>query len=244
VGITAALALEALILLLLLTLGQSHGRRQESGPALTTFDARPEAQAEEQAIERSAEEESPAPAEAVEEAVTEPEAVPSPPPTPASQPQPQPSRPAFIPLDRNQMARADIAPPPRAAPPPVQGPVQGPPAGPQDRGAGDDTQVVGTAPDGEPLYAAAWYRKPYDDELSGYLSTATGPGWGLIACKTAPEWRVEDCVALSESPRGSNIARSVLAAAWQFRVRPPRVGGQSLVGSWVRIRIDYDMRPR
>jgi periplasmic protein TonB len=49
-------------------------------------------------------------------------------------------------------------------------------------------------------------------------------------------------VAIDEQPNGSNIARAVLAAAWQFRVRPPRVGGQLRVGEWVRIRITYDMR--
>ena len=52
------------------------------------------------------------------------------------------------------------------------------------------------------------------------------------------EFRVDDCVALGES-RGSQMARAVLAAAWQFRVRPPRVGGKFLVGEWVRIRIEW-----
>lgn len=107
-----------------------------------------------------------------------------------------------------------------------------------------DTARVGTAPNGEPLYAAAWYREPTDAELRGYLSTADGPGWGLIACRTAPDYRVEDCVALEEYPAGSQINRAVLAAAWQFRVRAPRVGGKSLVGSWVRIRIDYGIKRR
>ena len=77
--------------------------------------------------------------------------------------------------------------------------------------------------------------------MAGYLSTAL-PGSALIACRTAPGWRVEDCVGLSENPTGSNMLRAVLAMAWQFQVRPPRRGNQSLVGSWVRIRITYDRR--
>ncbi len=107
-----------------------------------------------------------------------------------------------------------------------------------------DTERVGTAPNGEPLYAAAWYREPDDRAMRAYLSGANGPGWGLIACRTAPDYRVEDCVALDEYPTGSQINRAVIAAAWEFKVRPPRLGGRSLVGSWVRIRIDYDMGRR
>jgi protein TonB len=107
-----------------------------------------------------------------------------------------------------------------------------------------DSERVGTAPNGEPMYAAAWYREPRPDQLRAYLSTASGPGWGLIACRTAPDYRVEDCVGIDEYPTGSQITRAVLAAAWEFRVRPPRVGGRSLVGSWVRIRIDYSIERR
>ena len=32
-----------------------------------------------------------------------------------------------------------------------------------------DSAMVGTAPNGEPLYAAEWYREPTDTELGGYL---------------------------------------------------------------------------
>jgi protein TonB len=118
--------------------------------------------------------------------------------------------------------------------------------GPPDQGGSRslDTERVGTAPNGEPLYAAAWHTRPRPDQLRGYLATATGPGWGLIACRTAPGFRVEDCVALSEYPQGSQINRAILAAAWEFKVRPPRIGGRSLVGSWVRIRIDYTIERR
>ena len=121
--------------------------------------------------------------------------------------------------------------------------MYGPPA-PRSGSAGGDTARVGTAPGGQPLYAAAWYRKPLDSELAGYLSTASGPGWGLIACRTVPDYRVEDCVGLDEYPQGSQILRAVLAAAWQFRVRPPRLGGTPQVGEWVRIRIDYEVQRR
>ena len=47
--------------------------------------------------------------------------------------------------------------------------------GPPAPGNSGDTKSVGTAPNGQPLYAAAWYREPYDSELAGYLSTADGP---------------------------------------------------------------------
>src|SRR5690606_5560963 len=178
----------------------------------------------------------------------EPPPQPREPAPPEPPPEPAPTRappPALIQLPRERAPSAEIAgpvapPAPPAPPAPSSQQAYGPPS-PGTSGAPDSARV-GTAPDGEPLYAAAWYRRPYDDELRGYLSTASGPGWGLIACRTAPDWRVEDCVALGESPLGSNIARSVLAAAWQFKVRPPRLGGKSMVGAWVRIRIDYDIQ--
>lgn len=127
-------------------------------------------------------------------------------------------------------------------PAPPARPVYGPPD--TRSAASRDTERVGTAPNGEPLYAAEWYREPDDVAMRSYLSTARGPGWGLIACRTVAEYRVEDCVALSEYPEGSQINRAVLAAAWEFRVRPPRLGGRPLVGSWVRIRIDYGLGRR
>lgn len=104
---------------------------------------------------------------------------------------------------------------------------------------GDDSEEVGRAPNGEVLYAADWARKPTNTELNGYLPPNAPDGWGLIACRTVAGNRVEDCVELGQSPRGSRLASAVRQAAWQFRVLPPRRNGRSLIGSWVRIRIDY-----
>jgi periplasmic protein TonB len=104
-----------------------------------------------------------------------------------------------------------------------------------------DSEKVGTAPNGEPLYAAEWYREPTNAELGAYLpkTMPESGGWGMIACKTAPSFRVEDCVELGQGPAGSHLAGAVRQAAWQFKVRPPRVGGKPMIGEWVRIRIDY-----
>ncbi|MDV3258572.1 MAG: hypothetical protein LOX97_12545 [Sphingomonas sp.] len=108
-----------------------------------------------------------------------------------------------------------------------------------------DSERVGTGPDGQPLYAAEWYREPTNQELSAYLpkTMPDGGGWGLVACKTAPRYRVTDCVELGNSPPGSHLAGAVRQAAWQFLVRPPRVGGKPMIGEWVRIRIDYSPGP-
>lgn len=234
VGLCVALLLEAVLLLLLLSLSLDGSKppRQERS-TLVSFSVNPEPAPEPAA--------SPEPQARREERPVPKAPAPPPPPSPAAAPPPVVVAPPVSPPAR------PIVPVPAA--PATARPAQAVPAGrvygPPDSGSrpSDDSARVGTAPNGEPLYAARWYREPYDDELRGYLSTATGPGWGLIACRTAPDYRVEDCVGLEEHPLGSMINRAILAAAWQFKVRPPRLGGRSLVGEWVRIRIDYEITP-
>jgi protein TonB len=232
----AALVLEALLLALLWTLGQVAGPAREKF-TIVDFKSR---DMSEDTPEPPAPEPKPAHAPAPQQ--VQPQAPVPPSPAAVAQPSALPPPAAVIPVSPQQVVRAEAAPaPPAPAKPGVRmrSEASGPPG---SAGFADDTARVGTAPNGEPMYAAAWYREPYDDELRGYLSTASGPGWGLIACRTVPDFRVDDCVALDEYPENSNINRAVLAAAWQFRVRPPRRGGQSLVGAWVRIRIDYELR--
>jgi len=225
-GVVVTLLLEALLVLAIWSLGQSNEPPKFKGELVSTFDAAPDAEEPEQKKQDEPKPTAQRPAETAQ---------------PVTQPLPTPPQPALptppsIPLSPKQAPAASPAP---KGPPVAPG---APAYGPPNTGNPGDSKRVGTAPNGEPLYQASWYRKPYDSELSGYLSTAEGPGWGLIACKTAPDFRVEDCVLLDENPDNSNIGRAVLAAAWQFKVRPPRIGGRSIIGAWVRIRITYDIK--
>lgn len=135
-----------------------------------------------------------------------------------------------IPLTREEMARADI------------GRMPTHPVAPADAGAGasaGDSTPVGKAPNGQPMYAARWYREPTNAELGTYLPPAWhGQGYGVVACRMIADYRVEDCEEIGQSQPG--LAGAVRKAAWQFRVIPPRVGGKSMVGTWVRILIEYD----
>jgi len=229
VGLAVALVLEAGLLLLLLSLSQVdvRGKERETLVEFKAIDtAEPEIVPPEFAARR--------PKAAEFAPVDAPQS------TDVAAPQPEEAPVATLPP-----VPSPREPDPRygVGPRPIVGAPAGPAFGPANTRRSDDSVSIGTAPNGETLYQARWYREPYDDELRGYLSTATGPGWGLIACRTVADFRVEDCVGLDEYPRGSMIMRSALAAAWQFKVRPPRLGGRSLVGAWVRIRIDYQITP-
>lgn len=216
-------------MLLVLTLGVP-GTKAPPGQALTSIDIRAEQKAAE-----------PTPDDADTRAEAKPQDQ-----RPAEsklemmqQTERQPTEPAAVIPTIMSVPKFDLSktPPRRPQPPAPSSSMMGPPV---PRSATPDSErVAGAGPNGEPLYKAAWYREPLDIELRGYLSTASGPGWGMIACRTAPNYRVEDCFAIDEYPENSNINRSILAAAWQFQVRPPRIGGRYMVGEWVRIRIDY-----
>ena len=159
----------------------------------------------------------------------QPKPVPPRPPVTLPKPAAPPNRPLdLLVLTREEMAAADIA---------KLGTAAG--KGVAVAEGNDDSPVVGRGPRGETLYAAEWAREPTDTELRGYLPQNAPEGYGLIACRTAPQNRVEDCVELGQSPRGSRLASAVRQAAWQFRVKPPRKNGRPLIGEWVQIRIDY-----
>lgn len=110
--------------------------------------------------------------------------------------------------------------------------------------AANSAPVVGTGPDGKPLYNAEWQTEPTRAELAFYLpKTIPAGAVALIVCKTAARFRVEDCQELGENPGGGGLARALRQAAWQFKVRPPRIGGDAQLGVWVRIRFDFTREP-
>jgi protein TonB len=211
-----------LLLLLLIRLAPPHFGSSKAGSKLITFSVAPEAQ------EEAAHSKSPAKTHAAK-SVAQPPAAPPPPtiklPTTAA---PWVLTPGLERFDVRQVAPAPHA-------------EQQSDASASDdaSGASNSDKPVAYGPAGQPLYDAAWYREPTHAELAYYLKDARpGPGFGMIACQTVARYHVDNCVELGES-LGSGLARAVREAAWQFLVLPPRVGGRAMVGTWVRIRIDY-----
>ena len=152
-------------------------------------------------------------------------------PPPPEQPVALPSPLPMIMVSRDVFAASDIS---RIATRRSEG---APSVGDTSSNGSDDGP--GEGPGGERLYNPDWYREPTDAEMAYYMPKgAPRAGWGLIACRTIPDFRVEDCRELGEYPSGSGIARAVRQAAWQFRIRPPRIGGKPMMGAWVRIRFD------
>jgi protein TonB len=228
-ALTLAVLIEALLLLMLYSLNTEERPGDKEGRTIVTFQADEVAEPEPEP-KPDRREQRPAPRRPVPEQPQPPQppqpAQPSPlPPTPVPTPQPLPPPPVVL----------------NPARPTAPLRVYGPPDTGRRPSAFADSEVVGTAPNGEPLYKADWYRRPTEKEMAAYLSTARAPSRGLIACRTAPNWRVEDCVGVGESPPGSQIVRAMLAAAWELKVRPARLGGKSLVGSWVQIEFEYDI---
>ena len=211
-GLVLALAVNVLLVLVLLTLGDVAPAVKKAGQAMIV-DLLPEPH-KQQSAAKSVAQRKPPPVK------PPPTVIPSKPTIVVPRPKPPHELP-WIEVNKEQMDKADVA-------------------SLAQQGRADDSEIVGTGPHGETLYAAEWARHPTDAELGGYLPPNAPDGFGLIACKTVPGDRVDDCVELDQGPPGSHLASAVRQAAWQFRIRPPRKNGVPLVGSWVSIRIDYE----
>jgi hypothetical protein len=210
-----ALGVNLVLLLMLLTLGKFAPEARKVSQALVV-DFLPESHSAETPAKSEAERQIAQPTIKPPPVVLPVKPTIVPPPEPPSKSSP------WIEMSKEDLAASDIANLPKAS-----------------SGSVGDSEVVGHGPHGEVLYAAEWARHPTDAELGGYLPASAPDGYGLIACKTIPGDRVEDCIELDQTP-GSHLASAVRQAAWQFRIRPPRRNGVPLVGSWVSIRIDYE----
>lgn len=228
ISLALAVAIEVLLILAFLTLDFMPKRPEFEGGTLSTFDL---------------------PASADEAAATKAQKPAQDTPRPTKPVRPPlkpkiilPERPLdLLPLSRDELEAADIS----KLGTNVPGAALAQGNDPSGNVPGD-SRLVGTTPNGEPLYAAEWYREPTHQELSTYLpkNMPENGGWGMVACKTADRYRVTDCVELGNSPPGSHLAGAVRQAAWQFLVRPPRIGGKPMIGEWVRIQITYQMITR
>lgn len=234
IALSLALAIHALLLFMLLRLAPPFTAPPAPAPRGVTLDLLPDTEAEPDQSESEAEAE-------------EEQSRPAPAPRPAEVPEavvelPGPPAPSgsdiwskVIPLTRQELATVDTA--VTRAPEAKESADAG---GGRTGRSGASSPVVGSGPDGQPLYAAQWYRRPTRTELSTYMpAIAPREGWGMIICRTIADYRVDDCQELGQSPAGSGLAGAVRQAAWQFRVIPPREGGKVMIGAWVRIRIDY-----
>lgn len=236
-AVSLALALIANALLLLMLFGLAPAVRQmaPSRSGAITFQLDPGDKAEPSAS-KSEQKAKAAPERARERAESEPRPETPPPPPPPVELPPRPLQ--MMVLTRQDYAAADISRLPRRE---RAATSAGSGAALADASADAGGGAAGRGPRGERLFDAQWYREPTEAELNGYISRRPPVGsWATIACRTIAGFHVDDCVELEESPPGSGLARSIRQAGWQFLVRPPRIGGRSMVGEWVRIRITFE----
>ena len=222
-GAVLAIAIELLVIAALLTLGRGYLQPKKPEDKLATFQVLPEAKPAPRPASRATkvtrvkhDSGGAAPKSPTQE-------------KPAT-PEPKPETPLFIPLSKEEMAAADIG---RMAS------ASGNDAG-DGRSTGRDSGAAygpGEGPGGERLFNAEWEREPTRAEMVTYMPPNVETGWGMVACKTIPGNRVDNCRSIGESP-GSGLARMLRLAAWQFHVRPPRIGWKPQIGAWVRIKFD------
>lgn len=216
-----ALGVVALLLLLLWKLGAPILLPPTEGRSLSTFDVTPEAK-------------TPRPERAARRrAAAKPRAATAQAPPPPLPPAPLPPKAAPTMLSLS-LADSDIGKMARAP-------------GAETADTGEDSATPygpGAGPGGARLYDARWYKEPPANALALYLPGGAPAGaWATVACRTVANFHVDDCRQLDDSPPGLGLSRAVRQAAWQFLVRPPRLGGKPLVGAWVRIRFDFTKKP-
>lgn len=236
IAVVLTILAHVLLLLMLLRLAPDQFGVPK-GSRLATFSLMPEQDASEKhvsTVDRSKPRSGGAPHQPPPPRPEHPVEVP-PPPTPAQTVN-------ILPLTRQEMAAADISRLHSDMGKQVSG--QGDAAAGEGAGSDSGGTMANVPGAGNVrLYNAEWYREPTQTELDFYLpKNRSTIGTALIACQTIARFHVDNCQELGDSPAGSGLAYAMTQAAWQFLVRPPRVGGHPEIGAWVRIRIEFTER--
>ena len=231
-GIAIALALEALLIIAILTLGMQASEPQAGKRGLSAFTL--EAESQSKSADRSD----------AETPVTKPQkrnlALVIPKPllplvNPVKAPPPNPD---FIKVSKSEFDAMDLS----------KMPASSSTGAGDSKGSGQGNKGMmgpGLGPGGAQLYPVAWLREPYDSELSPYFGAVkrVPPGASAdIACRMAEHNRVENCQIIGENPRGTGLAQALRKAAWQFLVKPPRIDNKPQLGVWVRIHFDFGVK--
>lgn len=231
IGIAIALALEALLIIAILSLGMRAVTVDSGKHGLSAFTL--EAESQSSAADKSSTKTTAAITKETPRNIIP--VMPKPLLKPINPVQTPPASPDYIKVSKSDFEAMDLS----------KIPSNGSSGSGDVKGAGQGNKGMmgpGAGPGGAQLYPVAWYREPYDSELAPYLAEAKSvpPGASAeIACRMIEHYHVENCQILSETPRGTGLAKALRLAAWQFLVRPPRIDGKPQLGVWVRIRFDF-----
>ncbi|MEP7350269.1 MAG: hypothetical protein ABI668_10030 [Sphingorhabdus sp.] len=230
-GLIIALALEALLIIAILSLGMRSSGPETGRRGLSAFTL--EAESQSTSADRSkSDTETPVTEEQKRDMVP---VIPKPLLPPVNPVKAPPPSPDFIKVSKSELDAMDLS----------KIPASGSAGSGDTKGAGQGSKGMmgpGAGPGGAQLFPVAWYREPYDAELAPYLAGAkrAPPGASAeIACRMIEHYHVENCQILGENPRGTGLAKALRLAAWQFLVRPPRIDNKPQLGVWVRIRFDF-----
>ena len=139
-------------------------------------------------------------------AAPKPPAVESPVPPPVDTPFP-----GYLVLSRNDFAASDVGKIPSQRSGGSAGKQMAAADGQGDGNDGETSAAAGIGPGGQRLYAAEWYTRPTASQLNPFMPQRDVPAgsWAEIACRTAPNYRVEDCVQIGDSRPGLGLARAI-----------------------------------
>lgn len=88
-----------------------------------------------------------------------------------------------------------------------------------------------------------WDDRPSGEDLAAYYPELAAmqdlPGRAIISCSVRTDGRLEDCKAVSESPRGAGFGEAAVRMATLFRMKPKTRDGAPVEGGAVRIPFNF-----